>query len=72
MTYYLLLTGSLAFIWIYGIGFNLGTVALILIIAALIGLAVIGNRRNQRQREQTYGQDSSQSTASEEAPEQRS
>lgn len=72
MTYYLLLTGSLAFIWIYGIGFNLGTVALVLVIAALIGLAVIGNRRNQRQREQTYGEDSSQSTASEDPPEQRS
>jgi lactate permease len=34
MTYYCLLTGSLAFVWVNGLGFNLGT-------AGLIGLAAI-------------------------------
>ncbi len=49
MTYYLLLTGSLAYIWIYGLGFNLGTIALIALIALLIGLAILGRRQVRRE-----------------------
>lgn len=54
MTYYLLLTGSLTFIWIYGLGFNLGTIGLLVLIGILVALAVVGKRsaerRPQRQR----------------------
>ncbi len=49
MTYYLLLSGSLAYIWIYGIGFNLGTGVLVLLIGTLIGLAVVGSRSAKRE-----------------------
>lgn len=38
--YYCFLAGSLAYIWVYGIGFNLGTIALLLIIGALVALAM--------------------------------
>ncbi|MDN5697213.1 MAG: L-lactate permease [Rubrobacter sp.] len=55
MTYYLLLAGSLTFIWIYGLGFNLGTFGLLILIAILVALAIMGKnstkRRPQRQRE---------------------
>lgn len=55
MTYYLLLVGSLTFIWIYGLGFNLGTIGLLALIAVLVALAIVGKnsakRRPQRQRE---------------------
>ena len=55
MTYYLLLAGSLTFIWIYGLGFNLGTIGLLVLIAILVALAVVGKnsakRRPDRQRE---------------------
>ncbi len=55
MTYYLLLTGSLTSIWIYGLGFNTGTIGLVVLIAILIALAIVGKnsakRRPQRQRE---------------------
>jgi lactate permease len=37
MTYYCLLAGALAFIWVSGVGFNLGTIVLA---ALLVGLAV--------------------------------
>jgi lactate permease len=54
MTYYLLLTGSLTFVWIYGLGFNLGTIGLLILIGILVALAVVGKRsakrRPQRQR----------------------
>lgn len=36
MTYYCVLAGSMAFIWIYGFGFNLGTIGL----AALLGAGI--------------------------------
>ncbi len=42
--YYCLLAGAIAFIWINGVGFNLGTIALILIIAALIAIGVVIKR----------------------------
>jgi lactate permease len=50
MTYYLILVGSLTFIWIYGLGFNLGTVMLAVLLATLIALAVIGKRQRPRGR----------------------
>ena len=40
MTYYCLLTGGLAFVLIYGVGFNAGTVLLVLLLAALAGIVV--------------------------------
>jgi len=46
MLYYCLLTGSLAYIWIHGVGFNLGTVGLIALIAAL-GLLLVLIRRER-------------------------
>jgi lactate permease len=48
MTYYVILAGSVTYIWIYGFGFNLGTIALIALIGILVALGVIGSRQNQR------------------------
>jgi len=36
MTYYCLLTGALAFIWVSGVGFNLGTIVLVALLAGLV------------------------------------
>jgi lactate permease len=36
MTYYCFLTGSLTFIWVHGIGFNLGTVGVLVLIGVLV------------------------------------
>ncbi|MGF1472235.1 MAG: L-lactate permease [Rubrobacteraceae bacterium] len=52
MTYYVILAGSVAYIWIYGFGFNLGTIALVALIAVLIALGVIGNRQVKQQESQ--------------------
>lgn len=49
MTYYVLLAGSITYIWIYGFGFNLGTAVLIALIGVLVALGIIGNRQTQRQ-----------------------
>lgn len=49
MTYYVLLAGSIAYIWIYGFGLNLGTIVLVALIGVLVGLGVIGNRQVQQQ-----------------------
>lgn len=38
--YYCLLAGSIAFIWINGIGFNIGTLGLLLVIAALVAIGI--------------------------------
>jgi lactate permease len=38
--YYCLLAGSIAFIWVNGVGFNLGTIALVLVVAALVAIGV--------------------------------
>ncbi|AHY47549.1 lctP: transporter, lactate permease (LctP) family [Rubrobacter radiotolerans] len=38
--YYCLLAGSVAFIWINGIGFNIGTVGLLVVIAALVAIGL--------------------------------
>ncbi|QVQ54244.1 L-lactate permease [Spiractinospora alimapuensis] len=40
MTYYLLAAGSVAYMWIYGIGLNSGTVMFALLVAALVALAL--------------------------------
>jgi lactate permease len=61
MTYYVILSGSITYIWIYGFGFNLGTIALIALIGVLVALGVLGNRQNQRQ-EQSSTQESPTST----------
>ena len=61
MTYYVILAGSITYIWIYGFGFNLGTIALIALIGVLVALGVIGNRQTQRQ-EQSSTQESPTST----------
>lgn len=50
MIYYCLLAGSIAYIWINGIGLNIGTIGLIVLIAVLIGLVVLLGRSAQRQR----------------------
>jgi lactate permease len=36
MTYYCLLTGSLAFIWVHGLGVNLGTAGLVAVVGVLV------------------------------------
>ena len=55
MTYYVLLAGSIAYIWVYGFGLNLGTIVLVALIGVLVALGVIGNRKVQQQqsREET-------------------
>lgn len=59
MTYYLLLIGSLTFIWIYGLDFNLDIVGLLVLIGILAALAIVsknalGRRKPQRQRTPVY------------------
>jgi len=39
MVYYLLAAGALAYVWIFGLGFNVGSV---LLVAVLVGLVVLG------------------------------
>lgn len=45
MTYYCLLAGSLAYLLIYGVGFNVGTLVLVLLLAVLAATVVVGRRR---------------------------
>lgn len=52
MVYYLLLTGSLAYIWLYGFGLNSGTAVLVLLIATLVALAALGKRNAERLQSQ--------------------
>ncbi|HEX6248896.1 MAG TPA: L-lactate permease [Nocardioidaceae bacterium] len=40
MTYYTLAAGALLYVWIFGLGFNIGTVLLILVLATLAYIAV--------------------------------
>jgi len=47
MTYYVLLAGSITYIWIYGFGFNLGTIVLLALIGVLVALGVVGNRQTK-------------------------
>ncbi len=49
MTYYVLLAGSISYIWIYGFGLNLGTIVLVALIGVLVALGVVGNRQTQQQ-----------------------
>ncbi len=51
MTYYVLFAGSITYIWIYGFGFNLGTIVLIALIGVLVALGVIGNRQTQQPKQ---------------------
>jgi hypothetical protein len=46
MVYYCWLVGSLAFIGIYGVGFNLGTTGLIVLVATLASVLVWIRRRD--------------------------
>lgn len=48
MTYYCLLAGGLAYVVIYGVGFNIGTLVLLLVIASLAAAVVLGRRRAAR------------------------
>lgn len=48
MTYYLLVAGSLVYIWSYGVGFNLGTVALVLTVGSLVTAAILLRRSAKR------------------------
>lgn len=55
MTYYLLLTGSLTSIWIYGLDFDLDTIVLLVLTGILAALAIVSKnalerRKPQRQR----------------------
>lgn len=52
MIYYVLLAGSITYIWVYGFGLNLGTIVLLALIGVLVALGVIGNRRVQQQESQ--------------------
>ena len=38
-SYYCLVAGAVSFMWIYGVGFNLGLLQLVLLVALLVGLA---------------------------------
>lgn len=44
MTYYCLAAGALAYIWIFGFGLNVGSVLLLVLLAVLLGLAVVMHR----------------------------
>lgn len=43
-TYYCLLAGGLAYVVLYGVGFNVGTLVLLLVIATLVAAVVAGRR----------------------------
>ncbi|OLL75939.1 L-lactate permease [Pseudonocardia sp. Ae168_Ps1] len=45
MTYYCLVGGGLAFVIVYGVGLNLGTIVLAAVVAALAGLVIRARRR---------------------------
>ena len=64
MTYYVLLAGSVAYIWVYGFGLNLGTIVLVALIGVLIGLGVVGNRQNPTTRVETENHDPQVKTSS--------
>jgi lactate permease len=51
MTYYCLLAGGLAYVVIYGVGFNIGTLVLLLVIASLAAAVVLGRRRRAPEQE---------------------
>ncbi|PVZ09356.1 L-lactate permease [Actinomycetospora cinnamomea] len=53
MTYYCLVAGGLAFVVIYGVGFNLGTLVLLLVIASL-AVAVVRGRRRRPSEQETF------------------
>lgn len=46
--YYCLVTGTLAYIFVNGIGLNLGTLVLLLIVGGLVGLAIAAHRAAKR------------------------
>ena len=48
MTYYVLLTGAVSYVFIYGFGPNAGTVMLALVLAALVGLVLLMRRVDSR------------------------
>ncbi|WP_119066382.1 L-lactate permease [Rubrobacter indicoceani] len=56
--YYCLLAGSIAFIWVNGIGFNIGTIGLLLVIAALIAIGLKIKRSTPRTRQPATGESS--------------
>ncbi|WP_010147593.1 L-lactate permease, partial [Serinicoccus profundi] len=45
--YYCLAAGAISYLWIYGIGFNLGLLQLVLLVALLVGLTVYVHRRER-------------------------
>lgn len=47
--YYCLAAGAISYLWIYGIGLNLGLVQLLALVAVLVGLAVWVQRRSAAQ-----------------------
>ena len=51
MTYYCLVAGGLAYVVIYGVGFNIGTLVLLLVIASLVAAVVLGRRRSAPEQE---------------------
>ncbi|HUE95012.1 MAG TPA: L-lactate permease [Longimicrobiaceae bacterium] len=55
MIYYCFLVGSLTFIWINGIGFNLGTIGLTAVIATLAGILAALRREGRRLEQQPIG-----------------
>lgn len=46
--YYCFFTGALAYIWVNGIGFNIGTIALFVLAAVLIGILAVIRRNTPR------------------------
>lgn len=63
LLYYLLLTGAITYIWINGVGFNVGTAVLILVIAALAGLTVYLRRSATKLRKEQSVQPEEQKSA---------
>ena len=44
MVYYLLAAGALAYVWIFGLGFNVGSVLLVAVVVGLVALGIALNR----------------------------
>jgi lactate permease len=52
MTYYVLFAGAIGYVWIYGIGFNIGTILLIAMVAGIIYAIIAGIKKNKEMDEE--------------------
>ena len=52
MTYYVLFAGSLGYVYLYGFGFNLGSIILVAVVAGLVYAIITGIKKNKEMDEE--------------------